>query len=403
VIALLRSIFTEHLATKFMSLLLAFVLFAVVQQQIIGDRVIDEIQLEFKLAQELDLKYTLMSPTVPVLATEIRGQIREVDDVVKGFRSQKARDILVDQRLLSRYGEGETAIKITPQFLLEHELLPAGTVRVVGGPSGDPRLRIQPNVDQKLELTMAKGMREHTALRKDSDYEGTLDNNTRVDIRFMVVREGEPRQLTELRVLAPASAFGQDHPQKLFARFPDINEYLADGRVRVEGYDWQPSGIGQPDIFERYARCYLDGVWVRFADLEIFATFVIHPRKVDTKLDLRIVYQVRQADRSFLDDHAEVGPEGPVNWPGGQAAAGIAKAFVVSYSRAEVKDPEKDLDSLEIVLDIAGRRTDGDRILVPVFLRVDRAKAYLVDDGHVRIKMAVGKQGPAYVVFSRKE
>lgn len=397
---LLKSLFTEHLATKFMSLLLAIVLFAIVQQQLEGTKVVDEITLQFGLVEELREDYSIITPTVVLINLRIKGRLQDVDARVEQFESASQRDINIDQRFLSRYA-GKTEILVDENFLHEHNILPSNIHVVTESLTGLEKIRIEKNFDFRLELLPA-ATGNVTKLDDKGDYE-TRDGKPNVEVRFTPI--------TDIKVRGPRSMFGGREMDKLYAVFGDVNQTLARGvdaepKMRVTGFDYS-NGINQ-SIFERHGHFDVGGRFVQFNAFKdiLFVTFDVVPRKVSHTLSLPLVFIV-DATKMLkpLDGFEEEGARGPVNWNTGDFEAGVASDFKIRYSRGRqrVKDVAE-LRALVLILDIS-RLDDSqpNQVRVPMRLGVkEPGQEELLK--HVEIQMTEGEEGKTpYLIFRKKQ
>ena len=386
----LKSLFTEHLATKFMSLLLAIVLFAIVQQQLVGTRTITRIELRFQLDPKLESEYSVITESLLLRDTKIKGRILDVSDIKKRLEATSLRQIGVDQRFLSRY-EQKSSIAIDGAFLREHVI---GDEDILVTPEdGDLRLRIERNDEAVVEIKAAPGMEARTRLAEDSIYEGTADDKS-VEVRFTI---------PTIRVRAPISTFPPERPVVLLAEFGDVNRYLASApvgqepRMPITRIDWEQSGIDK-DHFQTHARFSIGGRWVTYAAFrsQLSATFEVRERKGDAQKDLVLWYVVGKEGRDVLKGYDEELPEGPVAWKQGDYGRGVAQNFALRYSKGRVV-PERDFEFLVLILDIAAREPKPpDEILVPIRLGVKPGADAATRERllqHVEIKMASGKEG----------
>ena len=81
----LKGLFTEHLATKFMALLLSVVLFAFVHQSLVGRRMVEEIGLEFELDPMRQEQYSILTPSIRLTDVGLEGTVKEVNPVADQF------------------------------------------------------------------------------------------------------------------------------------------------------------------------------------------------------------------------------------------------------------------------------------------------------------------------------
>lgn len=399
---LLKGLFTEHLLTKFMSLLLAVVLFAVVLQGITSTKTIEVIELEFRLARELRNDYAVFTPNVLLENVEIKGYTRNVEELTERFKRSKTQIIEIDQRFLALYPDTYNSIRINERFLHTHKVLPEKEKIELGEPLRyDPRLEIEKKKEFTLDLALATGMEERLLVSDDSPYEGAR-NSRKVEIEFVV---------PSLRVRVPDSVFVTPAKQ-LFVTIDDVDSYLRnyDGsgvNMRIAGIDWQASGIKER-AFSEHAAVEFRGQWLPFASVrpELAVAFEVRERMERLKLPLDIEYRIsKKKDLGFLAGHEVLGGVAIVGeFKQHHFEQGHCDEFFVRVPKGWKPDDPR-LAPLVLVLDIAhasGEPTD-DTIEVGIYLDVTDA-----DRGDVlrmvQIERPDGSEGkPPMIRFTKKE
>ncbi|MHC4957408.1 MAG: hypothetical protein ACYTGN_03460 [Planctomycetota bacterium] len=362
----LIGVFTEHVATKFMALLLAIVLFAVVQQQLQSTESIDTIQLEFELAAELREDWTVMTKVVTLLDVKVTGRTSKLEIELKRLKQRPTQQIEIDERFLNAY-PNKRNIRIDEQFLHDHDVLPID-IELAGERVVLESLRIERNEPVTIEIVLAAGMEERTRLRDDNPFEGTLEAAKRVDARFSIV---------SLKARAPESVFeGDTNKLKLHVTIRDVDTYLKDdyvgtgGQVTmpIDGFDWKASQI-RGTTFATEGRFRIDGEWRVFDEMKraINLIFEVSPKKEDVEAKLPIHYDVGPDKFDPLEGYRVRGPDGPINFT--QQDIDNKKCSRFSL-RVQKSVTQEDLKLFVLVLDVWRLEKQGDRIFVPVRLEV---------------------------------
>jgi hypothetical protein len=96
-------LFTRHLTTKLLALLLSIGLFGFVQASLTGTREVTRLNLEVSLAEELRAGYVLLNSKFVVSGLMMRGELSKVDSLARLYRNSFLR-VPIDQRILNVYG-----------------------------------------------------------------------------------------------------------------------------------------------------------------------------------------------------------------------------------------------------------------------------------------------------------
>jgi len=404
-VSFLKSLFTQHLATKFMALLLSVVLFMFVQQQIEGKGTIGKIRLEFKLAADERGLYTIVTPTVELTDVGIQGMKKDVDALTERLEQDPTRIIEIDSRFLARYqGAFKQKIRLDEQFLKDHKVIPEEIN--VTKLDGDP-LSIHKNEIITMKIELAPDSEKNTSLETDPakrkhGYQGTLEGGNKVAISF---------NMPQGQVRAPRFVFpdGENRATRtLLVTIESVDDFLSDYRAtstREEvsmpvGFDWTASRIHQ-GRFTEYTEFKVGDRWLPFRNFkdQLQARYIVLQQSKFLQHNLPVRYLIRVPDRTleYLKGFEFEGAEGGIDFDFDPQQTHV-KAFWLQMPQGF---DETLLDTLVLVLDIASAKLSGDKLDIPLSLDVmDRNREDILSK--VRILLAEDKNYPYARYIKRK-
>jgi hypothetical protein len=123
---LVLGVFTRHLRTKVLALLLSVGLFGFVQASLTAVQPIPKLRLRFNLAPELRNDYVLLTEEISFGGLTITGERSKVDPLARVYRGDSVTNLAIDQKFLNVYGEkgeGEQMlIRIDREFFADDRL-----------------------------------------------------------------------------------------------------------------------------------------------------------------------------------------------------------------------------------------------------------------------------------------
>jgi len=230
---LLLGIFTRHLGTKVLALLLSLGLFGFVQASLTGVREVAQLELRFTLAEDLRSKYILVTEKMTFSGLTMTGLQSKIDPLAK----TSALPLLIDQRVLNVYGrphEDGTAIPIDTKLFQDERLL--GKEITVGGLPRDLALIVNTLGDHTVPVEVVPALTKVTS----AYYEGPLSFTLNV------------KQVT---LRGPKSAFEAKDP-KIVVNVQNIGDRISaqpvpdSGILKLSGFCdilWKDGGI-RPDL-----------------------------------------------------------------------------------------------------------------------------------------------------------
>ncbi len=367
---ILLGIFTKHLGTKLLALLLSLGLFGFVQASITASREIRLLTLHFNLVGDVREKYVLLTEELVFRGLTITGETAKVDPLARLYRGNPVVNLAIDQRFLNVYGEnvqgeddqGGKRIRIDHDLFADDALfgkdvtvgrLPDG-ISVVADRIATRPARVEAASDVATAIT-APG----------HQYEGkiTLEFNVKT-----------------ITIEGPASAFTGE--PLVLASVRDIVNELDKvqirgerGEARLSSVQVRWNGIAAERLpLLRIAATELGGGWMSAAEFQqrLIATCPVTKRKVPKTLNA-VPIQIRYATpRPFdLVEHYEAFSP----FLDSDLKVGQAQRLDV---RLPVSLAGKDafLKNLVVVLDVAAAASDDAGILfVPFYLDLnDRSR-----------------------------
>ncbi|MGH7162213.1 MAG: hypothetical protein ACREID_01915 [Planctomycetota bacterium] len=262
--------FTRHLGTKALSLILSVVLFTFAFKNLSGDRVIRKVTLDVTLARALQERYVLLTESVELRDLRIAGVRAKVDEAARGLELRGSVDFGIDEGVLTPFGGAEGGkpirIPIDREFFRTHAILTEG-VDLANEVDGAPALLLDPRVKVDFAVAVPQEILDkHTALDETTNYK-PVGGESRVNLKFLVPR---------VTLAGPQRFLGNPDagkPRTLYVRIRNLNDVV--------------KGAPPPRVFPNLNEVTIDDVeWKASkvdADGERFFT-VLEPR--DTPIDL---------------------------------------------------------------------------------------------------------------------
>lgn len=193
-------VFTRHLRTKVLALLLSVGLFGIVQASLTAVRPIPKLRLRFNLVQELRAEYVLLIEEISFGGLTITGERSKVDPLARVYRGDSVTNLAIDQKFLNVYGEKgegeEMRIRIDRELFADERLF--GRDIVVGNLPDDVAVVIDKIETRPARVELAPEVLS-VVLPPNHEYEGKPDG--KLDLSLDV---------TSVMIEGPASAFTAD-------------------------------------------------------------------------------------------------------------------------------------------------------------------------------------------------
>lgn len=192
---LLLGVFTRHLTTKLLALLLSLGLFGFVQASLRTTQEIRLLTLRFTLVPQLRNEFVLLSDEITFTNLLISGMRSKVDPLAKLYRSDAGVNVPIDRTFLRIYGEGteKIRIRITRDLFADDRLFGRD---ITVGEFAEPVLELDKLVAREARVEIDGSQMPATINVEDHEYEGTRLNAS-VNVKSVTL-EG------------PASAFTGD-------------------------------------------------------------------------------------------------------------------------------------------------------------------------------------------------
>ncbi len=367
---ILLGIFTRHLGTKVLALLLSLGLFGFVQASLTASREIRQLTLHFNLVGDVREEYVLLTDELVFRGLTITGETSKVDPLARLYKGNPVVNLAIDQRFLNVYGEDYLdgkRIRIDLDLFADDALfgrdvtvgrLPDG-VAVVADKIDTRTARVEAAPDVPAAIT-----------DPNHEYAGT-----KLALEFNV---------KSVTIEGPTSAFTTEDPVVLASPKDIVNELSKvqvrgdRGEARLASVDVRWNGIAAARLpLLRIEAPELGGGWMSVAEFQqrLVATCAVTKRKVPKSLK-DVPIQIRYPTPRLFDlvEHYQV----------------FSSTFLDSdleegkLQRLEVRLPvslsenEAFRDNLVVVLDVAAAALDdtaADTMLVPFYLDLkDRSR-----------------------------
>ncbi|MFI5401700.1 MAG: hypothetical protein ACHQ1G_02110 [Planctomycetota bacterium] len=197
---LVLGVFTRHVRTKVLALLLSVGLFGFVQASLTAVREIPKLRLRFNLAPELRDEYVLLTEEISFGGLTITGERSKVDPLERVYRLDSVTNLAIDKKFLDVYGdegEGEEMlIRIDREFFADDRLF--GRDIAVGNLPDDVAVVLDKIDTRPARVEFAPEVLS-VVLPPNHEYEGKPDG--KLDLSLDV---------TSVMIEGPASAFTAD-------------------------------------------------------------------------------------------------------------------------------------------------------------------------------------------------
>jgi hypothetical protein len=381
----LVGLFTRHLGTKLMALLLGFVVYVIVLEQLSGTRELERLTLVFELGEELQDEFVLLDRVLVLENLRLHGPRKTLDPQANLLGQADERLLNLNADELQPYMDNRIII-VDEDFFRAMEIV-GGDIAVSNIPD-TAFIRFDRLVGASFTLALADGMKENLTVESDNEWEGTLQGGRLIDYRL------DPPSLElrgPFRFLPPRSGTLEVDIGKVdeFLR----TRYKGNGKPRMEvtAFNWSKAKIREEGLSHLWV---LEGA-TPVSEQRVFLEFDVVPRRTVIKMDLPIHYNVGKEGMQFLRDKYEfIRPQGPVRFDQSAFEDAVCRDFELEVEAALTAE---DLKPLILVLDVANRRQEGEDLLIPVRLR---APPELF--ARVRIKLSVDATGEPAILFTPK-
>lgn len=397
----LLGLFTRHLATKILSLILAVVLLGFVQKNLSGDRQLRAVVLNFRLGSDIEATHVLLTPRVQLRGLRITGLRSRVDAVAQRFTLANEVAIILDREFLratAGYQEGQRVVlRIDREFFRIHPAVLGEGVDLSTEVESPPTVEVDTSESRLFEV-VADPATPSERLVPAADGPFTPPAGARaVAIRFdppQVLLRGPRSYLPQAKPDGP--------PSPLYVEVPDLSKRsdLREGEnsIPVDRIDWTMSGVNAEGLaflqLGRPGRSTAETLGVR-------ALFSLEARNVVEEIP-ELPFQMRGfdllAETPSILERYEIRASGLANFETADLAKGICRRVKVEMSRTLQARRNELRERLVLVVDLENRRqTEGD-FDAPVYLDVRDAR----DPEARRILQAVRLAGKAELNFTRK-
>ena len=371
---LFLGIFTRHLGAKLLALLLSVGLFGFVQASLTGTQEIPELNLQFKLGEELENDYVLLSRRFDFKGLKITGMRSKVDPLARVYRGNPVVSLTIDQRFLNLYGNKDKngdVIRIPVDYTLFHDDRLFGKDIAVGT-LPDVSVILDPLVSKKdVRVAISSGVSK--VLPPDHEF-GKLALS--FNVKSVTLR-------------GPGSAFvASAEPTVFVSVAPRIEDQLTrfpmpgeKGTVRLSGVviQWKEGNIVEGFVpFLHIDAPELSSEPLDPAEfqrrLEVSCDVVKRKAKLTITVPIEIRYPVpRKYD--LVDDWV-LFPRNPGTMTSSDLKAGVQQQLDVALP-ASLKGDKDFLGNLALVLDVAAATedTEAEILKVPFYLDLkDRSR-----------------------------
>ncbi|MHC4161987.1 MAG: hypothetical protein ACYSUM_07645 [Planctomycetota bacterium] len=354
-------LFTNHLGTKLLALLLSLGLFSFVQFSQLGARKVPELELIVTLDSELHGQYVLLTPRLRLEDLEISGLRSRVNFLARQHL-QAPLPVEINERFLRLHRDG-LDIPVTPDFF-EDDALWGEDIKASGLPDD---LKIELDERDSRPGIIVTVSPEVNRLPKDHRYQGTLEDDAlQVSINI--------KQVT---LLGPRRVFGAN--PRIVLKLPDLAQMLnnfntteeqAEAPVQDFDLDWAAG-----DIDSRYVEHVLVSgrelgplpVTARAFRAALRVSCTVLVRKVLKEVSIPIEVRVGE------------GTENIDNWDsrgklilGDAVRARRAENFPLRMPKS-LADDDDFLARLVLILNVAGaQKGSAGTLRVPVYLDLAR-------------------------------
>jgi hypothetical protein len=252
----LHGLFTTHVVTKVVSLLLASVLFVFTQQSISDEQTIDELTITFKLAPDLEQRYVLDNEQVVLKQLKVSGLRRDLAVEIGSLRrADFVITKVVTEQFIRDYRPDNSATVVIDADLLRAEALPWDFGQDFQLELKRPgKLEIERLRDVTFRPVLSDAMKAELRLPESSAFRAA-DGSLQIDPEWV---QPNGAAIGAISISGPSSLLPQIDPESnevppLYIRVPNLAEILrgrtlAEARepIKISEIMWSASGIGDP-------------------------------------------------------------------------------------------------------------------------------------------------------------
>ena len=175
---LLLGVFTRHLTTKLLALLLSLGLFGFVQASLRTTQEIRQLTLRFTLVPQLRDEFVLLSDEITFKDLLISGMRSKVDPLAKLYRSDPTVNVPIDRAFLKIYGEGDEGdekitVRITRDLFSDDRLFGRD---ITVGEFAEIVLEVDKFDTREAKVEVDTSQMPPTITAENHEYEGTKLN-----------------------------------------------------------------------------------------------------------------------------------------------------------------------------------------------------------------------------------
>jgi len=394
----LLGLFTEHIKTKFMALTLAIVLFATVQETLVGTREIGKVTLVFQLSATLQDRWVLLEPRVVLRNLRIKGLRSVVDSIATERERANEIVITVDEDFLARHRP--PSIRIDPDFL-RAENVPGARLNSIELPDDPPRLEFTDFKVAQFELAVAPASEPRLRLSPTGPYESPGSDKQLLDVRFSI---------PNVVLRGPATAFTGDLSarRKLFVALPNLEPLIPPDATEgdltavyltVQGVDWEGSGIEGAHL------AHISIVQPEVMSAEAFESrlqvlFDVQPRYEAREFRVPILYRCQSREVDPLAGYTFFDIEGFRSLGTDEVRQGRCERLALRHAQAIA--PEDIEEKIVLVIDLSQAKPGPDKIYAPVSINV-RDPAFRPLLRGIAFQRAPGDKDPVAIFEKKKE
>lgn len=375
----LLDLVTQHLGTKFLSLILSVVLFAFAYQSMSDEREVS-IVFDFTADEPLAERYVVMTPHIELNRLVVKGIRAKVEEVAQRFKQMKTHAIELSEESLDRPSDLRAhktiSVPVNREFFRRYGVLREG-VELRDEIDPPLALELEPRESIEMKLAAHPDRPGDVTLAEDSEYENLANpKERRLDVRFdppTVVVSG-PRRHLQFPGPRPPLFVEVENVNLVLSRFrPDhtLPEATLAGEVRA--FDWVRSNVGGDPRFLSVQGIPAEPEAVLRQRLRITYAFQVGPKGDRKQLqDVPVVLLTPPGvgGDAFLSRH-EISSIG-FDLTAEEVRKGRCKELRVRGPRALLGTKEV-VESIQLVIDVANARETGQAVLeAPVYLLLRR-------------------------------
>ena len=381
-------LFTSHVVTKIVSLLLAIVLFVFTQQGISDTQRIDQLTIEFELDEDARTQNVVLGGPVTLTGLEISGLRKELvlrsEELRRaGWRMKKT----IDAEFVRRHRKGKIGIEIVidAEFCRREQIpweLPKSFSLELKKPG---LLRIDRLTNRTFRPELSPDDVAKVTLPESSRFRGP-GGALAIEPEF-VTPAGVP--IDAIAIKGPQSMLPErsgDEPLPLYIRVDSLSELLrsrttpleARAPLDIAGIDWAKSGCSSLELLRVEAPQQESPDALRASTLKVRCPgLVLNPIELSVTLPVRFATAPGGWTRDRIDQEYDLlGPrDGKTKFQPLPQGAGIStwtevSQFAIKALPQWAADKEKIESLFAVEIDLGGaiKRSD-DRLEIPVRLR----------------------------------